>query len=423
MAILTALGTLVVSIVLTVLLIASYIAGNVVVLPRIYTGVIIVLYCLIAYILARESSTRMQASIMLVVLYFCLASVTALLWSINTPISHLLFVFTILIAAILLGKRALILASTFSAVAVVAIQILFTTGVYIPDFSLLAAESTFLDAAAYATLFFVFAILGWFTAQQIEQSLEKIQTSKQVVTNERNKLKELLQKERRRLEDAQRIEMAQLYRFTELGRKTSSVLHDLANQLAVLSIDLDTKSQNKSIVNARQSIKEIEELIEKVFRTASHASETNFQLKPVMHQILLEFSELCSKSNVELRASLDDSHIRGDKELLIIIIRVLMSNALEAIQLSNTHQNKFIELKVRRKKDNVQIIVRDSAKSLSDVVIGKLFKETITTKASGHGIGLYMAQSVIHNHFKGTLTVKNKPDTTFTVSLPSIDRV
>ena len=48
-----------------------------------------------------------------------------------------------------------------------------------------------------------------------------------------------LEKRTQKLQAAQLKEMQQLYRFAELGQLSTALLHDLANHLTVLTIDIE----------------------------------------------------------------------------------------------------------------------------------------------------------------------------------------
>lgn len=411
-------GTLSVALILTILLSIQYINGNEHLLARLLAASAILVYCMVTLYLATLQKTRTIASLFNIVLYFLLAVFAGLFWSINTPFSLLMFSFTILVSAILLGSKTLIITSMASSLALFAIQTIHAHKLIQPDIAALSINATYGDAAAHSAVFIIFAILGWLAARQIELAFAKLKKSENALKNEKENLKIKLAEEKSRLLQAQRIEMAQLYRFTELGRKTSSVLHDLANQLAVLSIDLGEPTKNKSITRARESISEIEQLIQKVFYAAGHAVVQQFSVKSILQQIILEATEIADSKKIQFKIDINEATLSGDKELFTIIIKTIVSNAIEAFSSSEIKTKRYVKVSCHRHTETIKIRITDNAKTLSNTVLSKLFSETITTKENGHGIGLFMAKSVIKNHFKGSLKAINQPQTSFIISIP-----
>lgn len=411
-------GALTVSLILTILLALAFSSGNDYLLPRLVVGLSVTLYCAVMLYLSAFEKTRFFASILNIVLYFSLAIMAGLLWSINTPFSLLMFAFTILVSAILLGSRSLILTSAASTLALFSIQSIHVQGLIEPDLNALSATATFGDAAAHSAVFIIFAILGWLAARQIELSFSKLKTSEKALLIEKESLKIKLSHEKTKLLQAQRVEMAQLYRFTELGRKTSSVLHDLANQLAVLSIDLGEPTKNKSIIRAKESIGEIEQLIQKVFYAAGHSVVQQFSAKAALHQVILETSDQAESNHIQLKIDIDEASLSGDKELFIIIVKTIVTNAIEAFTTSKIIHKRQVKVACKIHKGYLKISITDNAKTLPDSILKKLFAQTISTKQNGHGIGLFMAKSVIENHFKGSLKAINSPQTSFVMTIP-----
>jgi signal transduction histidine kinase len=67
----------------------------------------------------------------------------------------------------------------------------------------------------------------------------------------------------------------------------------------------------------------------------------------------------------------------------------------------------------------VAITVSDNGPGIEESVIGKLFKEKITTKTDGHGYGLQICRQVVEHH-GGAISVRSRVNegTVFTIYLP-----
>ena len=68
---------------------------------------------------------------------------------------------------------------------------------------------------------------------------------------------------------------------------------------------------------------------------------------------------------------------------------------------------------------DVDVSVRDTGPGLPANMLGTRFMPFVTTKAHGLGIGLTIAQTIVHAH-NGTLVARNHPEggASFTVTLP-----
>jgi signal transduction histidine kinase len=90
----------------------------------------------------------------------------------------------------------------------------------------------------------------------------------------------------------------------------------------------------------------------------------------------------------------------------------MILNAIQAIG----ENRGIINIRAKKKQDNVEIKIEDSGPGIANNIIDKIFEPLFTTKQEGTGLGLASCKSIIEQH-KGTITVSSKP-TTFTVVLP-----
>ncbi len=105
-----------------------------------------------------------------------------------------------------------------------------------------------------------------------------------------------------------------------------------------------------------------------------------------------------------------------DKTQLIRIVTNLLKNAVQAIEDS---KSPVIEVKVNAKKDNIEIVVSDNGKGISNDVKDLIFEPKFTTKTSGMGLGLPMIKNIIEA-YGGSISFTSKlgVGTIFTVILP-----
>jgi signal transduction histidine kinase len=117
-----------------------------------------------------------------------------------------------------------------------------------------------------------------------------------------------------------------------------------------------------------------------------------------------------------------------DRTQLIRIITNLVKNAIQSIP--ENQELKKIVVTVKRKKENVLILVQDNGIGIDPAFANRIFEPKFTTKTSGMGLGLGIIKNIIEN-YKGTITfesitlnAKQKTDfekeTVFIVTLPLI---
>ncbi len=106
-------------------------------------------------------------------------------------------------------------------------------------------------------------------------------------------------------------------------------------------------------------------------------------------------------------------------ELMQVCLNIL-TNARDALDEKKVSKPKII-LSGGEAEQGVYISISDNGGGISDEVMGKIFDAYFTTKHAnrGTGLGLYMAKTIVEQHCKGSLTVKNTTEgAQFRISLP-----
>ena len=140
----------------------------------------------------------------------------------------------------------------------------------------------------------------------------------------------------------------------------------------------------------------------------------------ISNQIEL-FKETASKKGITLLVELNtDYHITADKNMLMSILRNLISNALKF-----TPSGGEVRIKAEYHPLNTVICIQDNGRGMNNSVRRKLFKisESISTPGteneSGTGLGLILCKEFIDRHC-GKIWVESKPDkgSCFRFSIP-----
>lgn len=187
------------------------------------------------------------------------------------------------------------------------------------------------------------------------------------------------------------------------------------------------KDMKNWITKLREHISYMSEVITTVKGQAVTMSEEQNILFPVSElfqhiHILMqhELNQNLATLNITNNTP-ENVNIKGNINSLVQVINNLISNSMEAYELSN--HEKIIDLSASYDNINKNIIisVKDYGPGLPKKVQEKLFKEMITTKGkNGTGLGLFMSYSNIKAHFNGDMTFETKENkgTTFNIKIP-----
>lgn len=145
-------------------------------------------------------------------------------------------------------------------------------------------------------------------------------------------------------------------------------------------------------------------------------------IKSILAQILLLFSDITAKKKINVQIFCDDSlQFNLDKEMISVVIRNLLSNSIKFSPFGSQ-----IDLSAEMDNEQLHIKVKDNGVGISDEYKSKLFKldEIISTAGTdgeqGTGMGLILCNDIIKKH-NGIIGVESKEGkgTIFTVLLPA----
>jgi len=135
----------------------------------------------------------------------------------------------------------------------------------------------------------------------------------------------------------------------------------------------------------------------------------------ILHNQIQKFTDVCT-----LDVPDDLPPVKGNSQQLEqVFINVLM-NTLQA--LPGRSHGIYISARFKSDKDNLEIIVRDEGRGISERDLGRLTEPFFTTRtdAGGTGLGLSITRSIIEKH-GGSLTFESEPGkgTTVNIRIPS----
>jgi hypothetical protein len=246
-------GSLVLSIVLTILFIFRGIALHSSLLTRELFGVSLITAFACGEIL-RMRKHYSHAAILLVSIYFCFSVLVMLLYGISTPLGILAASFVIFLSGSLLGTKSIKWVVATVCLALVLIQLLHTNSIVTPQVSELARSSDMFHVIAYSTIIGIFALISWLSGKETERSFLRASHAEEKLLLEKEQLANKLALESKNLQDAKLRETLRLYKFAEIGQSTTATLHELSNLLSELTLDINDIGHNsqhsKAISNA-----------------------------------------------------------------------------------------------------------------------------------------------------------------------------
>lgn len=157
--------------------------------------------------------------------------------------------------------------------------------------------------------------------------------------------------------------------------------------------------------------------------TFSRATPMNVQatdLNRVIEQSLRLVQHQLDLATIQVQTELDPDLplVQCDGAQIEQVLLALVMNAMDAMPQGG---NLWLTTRINREKGEVQIVVRDDGSGISPEILPSIFEPFLTTKESGHGVGLGLAisHSILERH-NGNIEVRSEPGrgTTFTVTLP-----
>jgi signal transduction histidine kinase len=393
---------------------------NTYVVSRLLIGLCVLCYLLIVWLLIKRQRLKI-ASWLLIFLYTLVASSILIVWGINAPVGVLMLAFVIFLSSVMLGPRYIIPVTLGVVILLISLQFLNLFQIVNPDKSPLSIDSSFGDVATYGTIFGVYALIAWIAGNQREQALLKTMKAEAALEKEKDFLEVRLEERTQLLMEAQMQEIRQLYRFAGLGQLTTMILHELANNLSVLNLDIDDLKQRhkhlKSIDRLQESIDYMDNLVEQVRnRLKESGKPVRFNSLKIVRESIKTLEVRASKSNVILKYENADKarsfYIVGDPLRLSQTIIILINNAIDAYGVSQSSDARVVVTKIKHSANELSISIIDYGPGVPQNIRANLFKPLHTTKENGLGIGLFIAREVIENHFKGTLKLGPSRDRT-----------
>jgi two-component system sensor kinase FixL len=232
----------------------------------------------------------------------------------------------------------------------------------------------------------------------------------------------------RRLTEMEAV-LAHLSRVNELGQNFSTLIHEISQPLAAIS--MYARASIKLLDDSTDRMRQLlEPLVEQAARALAIVQHLRIFIKrngpnPLIQEIvgLIDDAVRLASVGAEALPPVDIRYHLGAKTAFFDRVQIeqvvvnLVRNAIEAMAGS---ERSILTITTEYTSDNmVEISIIDTGSGLSPDIRDQLFEPFVTTKASGLGVGLSICRVIIESH-GGQLRAENNPDggTIFCFTLP-----
>lgn len=379
----------------------------------------------VIYALSRSGKHKL-AALLFILLYLLIAIGASITWSLGMPSSVALFGLIVVLCGILLGARYS-LYGFFTVVGVfVVLKLLEINSVYEPDLTWTNDPSGGDELIGTCLVLGVIAIVSWLFNFRMERSLHRAERAERALKRQKQMLEHTVEKRTQELQAAQLEKVQELYRFAELGQLSTALMHDLANHLTTLTLDIESlgaEHRSSMLQRAKRSMRYIDEMVLQVRdqlrgKGRSHVFNVATEVKAVINILRHKADQAEVAVFWQAPKSQGALQCKGDTLRFRQLLANLISNAIDAYEPGKSSAKRQVLVYAERKGRSIALAIEDHGKGIDPKLKDKLFEPFYGNKKGGLGLGLFIAKQIAQDHFAGDIkidTAKNK--TVFTVTL------
>ncbi|HVQ44305.1 MAG TPA: ATP-binding protein [Candidatus Saccharimonadia bacterium] len=400
--------------------------------PKVLVGMgvccLALLYIAVAQLLARRNY-HYAAACLIISFYILIATGIIWTWGLNAPIGELIFALVIVLAGVLLTSRHSLFAALAAGAVLMGAQVAIVFGWHSPDISWTRHQSTFGDVLTYCVVFGMLALVCWLYNRDMERSLDQAKRAESALLLQKNTLERQVKKRTSQLRHMQVEEMRHMYRFAELGQLGVALLHDLANHLTALNLeieDLQDKEHMRTLARAKEILLYLEGIVDSTReRLQGKPKEQAFDMVRKMTEVVtfLHYKAKDAGVAIDWRPPAGSREYLGDSSCFGQVIATLVSNAIDAYPdpgagAISSHDRR-VDISARWDDTHMSIHISDWGRGIPKLERKQLFKPFHSSKKTGLGLGLFIAKQTVETSFSGSLRLSPRSDRTeFIVKLP-----
>lgn len=216
--------------------------------------------------------------------------------------------------------------------------------------------------------------------------------------------------------DAEARTLRQREQLGELGEVARAVAHSLRNPLNALGLSVerlargvDAEQAGELAHSARQQIRRLDASIRSVLALAADrgADPGPVDLARLCRDVALEAAQDAA-GRVEIHVDVDEAprFEQGVAAEVRAILQALVVNAVEA----SPDGGEVVVKAAARGEHEVVVSVEDAGPGVEASVRERLFSPHVTTKATGSGMGLFIAQRLAMTRYDGRVELRDRAD-------------
>lgn len=384
------------------------------------------------YTLSRKGYFAIAAYIF-IVLCFTLPVYMVYKWGVEVPAGLLFYVLVIVISGILISTRFAFKIALLASFSMVGIHYLHLNNIVHPNLYWKQNETMGMsETIIISIIFLIIATVSWLSNREIERSLSRLKISEAELKKEKDSLEVKVEEKTAELKKTHIEQVSQLYRFSEFGKLSSGLFHDLVNHLTAASLNMEqvkdinangSKEVKAHFDKAVEAIKRMENFIIAVRKQiAKEETESMFSLLEEILSTIQVLGYKAKKLNVEINfLPTEDVITYGDSIKFSQIVLNLITNAIESyVGMSVSNKVNRVSVAVSAKDNLVILTVKDWGCGIDSNLGEKIFQPFFTTKGVGigTGIGLSLTKNIVEQDFGGTIKFESNKNkgTTFVVT-------
>jgi signal transduction histidine kinase len=376
------------------------------------------------YYLSR-SGWHKTAAWALIVIYLLIATGVAWRWGVSLPSAAVLFGLVIMVAGTVLSSPNPLYIAGTSVLIIGSLEIMQIKGLIRPDLTWASMPLAPDTVSGFCLLFGIIGLISWLFNERTEDSLGRARRAEAGLLRQKLLLESKVEERTRELQAAQLERMQQLYRFAELGQLSTALMHDLANHLTTLTLDiegLESEQHSRVVRRAKRSIRYIDEMVLRV-RDQLHGKMNirQFNVATETNEVISILNHRASEARVSLSwAPLSDKKLltcKGEPVRFRQLMANMINNAIDSYD-GEGSSRRDVEITLESVRDTILITVTDWGKGIPPEGQEKLFEPFFSTKKTGMGMGLFIAKQIITEQFHGTISLDSGSErTAFIITL------
>ena len=214
-------------------------------------------------------------------------------------------------------------------------------------------------------------------------------------------------------------------KLASMGEMIGNIAHQWRQPLSVITMHASGLKLQSQLNTLEQ--KDIDICVESVMKQAKYLSDTidNFRnfikgnkdeisqisIKQVIEDTIILVQASLQNNYIQLILDVEDYEIYGNKNELIEAFINIINNSKDALKQNiEKESDRFIFIKTIKHKNELELLIYDSAKGIPENIIDKIFEPYFTTKhkSNGTGLGLAIVDRVLRQRHKAQINVFNK---------------